>query len=146
MSTVHNATNSDVLSVVQKGALAGLAGGLVFGAMMAMQDMLPMVGMLVRMESALVGFIVHMLISAFAGAIFGLLVVRLPAGWGAALGAGAVYGVIWWIAGALILMPLMLGMPEMVFQIGEMQWMSLIGHLVFGLVTAVVFVLLARRS
>jgi hypothetical protein len=34
------------------------------------------------------------------------------------------------------LMPLMLGMPEMVFQIGEMQWMSLIGHLVFGLATA----------
>jgi uncharacterized membrane protein YagU involved in acid resistance len=146
MSTLQNTGNSDVLSVVQKGVLAGLAGGLVFGAMMAMQEMLPMVGMLVGTESALVGFIVHLLISGFAGAIFGLLAVRLPAGWGAALGAGAVYGVIWWIAGALILMPLMLGMPEMVFQIGQMQWMSLLGHLIFGLVTAVVFVLLLRRN
>jgi uncharacterized membrane protein YagU involved in acid resistance len=146
MSTLQNRENSNISSAVQNGVLAGLAGGLVFGVMMAMQGMLPMVGMLVRVESALVGFIVHMLISGFAGAIFGLLAARLPAGWGAALGAGAVYGVIWWIVGALILMPLMLGMPEMVFQIGEMQWMSLLGHLIFGLVTAVVFVLLTRRN
>jgi uncharacterized membrane protein YagU involved in acid resistance len=146
MATFHSRTSDDALSAAQKGILAGLAGGLVFGAMMAMQGMLPMVGMLVRVESALVGFIVHMFISAIAGAIFGLLAVRLPAGWGPALGAGAVYGVIWWIGGALILMPLLPGMPEMVFQIGEMQWMSLLGHLIFGLITAVVFVLLARRN
>jgi uncharacterized membrane protein YagU involved in acid resistance len=146
MSTLRNTATEETTSVVQKGVLAGLAGGLVFGAMMAMQGVLPMVGMLVRVESALVGFIVHMLISAFAGAIFGVLAARLPAGWGPALGAGAVYGVIWWVVGALILMPLMLGMSEMVFQVGEMQWMSLLGHLVFGLITAAVFVLLVRRS
>jgi uncharacterized membrane protein YagU involved in acid resistance len=146
MSTLRETSSRSTQSAVQNGVLAGLAGGLVFGAMMAMQGMLPMVGMLVGVESALVGFIVHMLISAFAGAIFGVVAARLPEGWGPMLGAGAVYGVIWWVMGALILMPLMLGMSEMVLQIGEMQWMSLLGHLIFGLVTAAVFVWLHRRS
>jgi hypothetical protein len=43
--------------------VAGLAGGLLFGIMMYMGGMLPMVGMLVRQESTWVGFIVHMVIS-----------------------------------------------------------------------------------
>jgi uncharacterized membrane protein YagU involved in acid resistance len=146
MSVLQKTASNDVVSVAQKGVLAGLGGGFIFGIMMAVQGMLPMVGMLVGTESAVVGFIVHMLISAFAGIIFALVAVRLPDGWGTALGAGAAYGVIWWIVGALILMPLMLGMSEMVFQVGPMQWMSLIGHLIFGLVMAAIFVLLMKRS
>ena len=44
-----------------------------FGIMMGMMDMLPMAGMLVRQENAVIGFIVHMLISAIFGAIYGLV-------------------------------------------------------------------------
>jgi uncharacterized membrane protein YagU involved in acid resistance len=130
---------------IQAGAIAGLAGGLVFGAMMAMQGMLNMVGMLVEQDNALIGFIVHMIISAFIGASFGALIFRYISGWAPVIAAGAAYGVVWWVLGALILMPLMLGMNNMVLQIGSMQWQSLVGHIVFGVVTALVFVPLARR-
>ena len=51
-------------SLIIQGAIAGLVGGVVFGIMMAMMGMLPMVGMLIGVESAVVGFIVHLAISA----------------------------------------------------------------------------------
>lgn len=127
------------------GALAGLVGGLVFGAMMAFMGMLPMVGMLVGQESAVIGFVVHMVISAIIGAGYGLVAPRLPAGAGTAVVFGAVYGVIWWVLGALVMMPLMLGMSEMVFVIQQAQVMSLIGHILFGVITGLAFMLLRQR-
>jgi len=97
-------------NAVIAGAASGLVGGAVFGMMMGMMGMLPMVGMLVGQENAVVGLIVHMLISAFIGAVYGLVATRLPTGWLTAGVAGAVNGVVWWVLGALILMPLGLGM------------------------------------
>ena len=38
------------------GVYGGLAGGVVFGALMAMMGMLPMIGMMVGVPSAVVGF------------------------------------------------------------------------------------------
>jgi uncharacterized membrane protein YagU involved in acid resistance len=128
------------------GALGGLAGGLLFGMMMGMMGMLPMVGMLVGQESAAIGLVVHLLISAFIGAVYGLVAGRYTLSWGAALAGGLVNGVIWWVLGALVLMPLLLGMNEMVFVIGQAQWMSLVGHILYGVATALVFTALARRS
>ncbi|MFU8770879.1 MAG: hypothetical protein ACNA8H_00505 [Anaerolineales bacterium] len=128
------------------GAIAGLAGGMVFGMMMAMMGMLPMVAMLVGQESAIVGFIVHMMISAFIGAVYGVVVGQLPLTTKFALIGGVVNGIVWWVLGALILMPLMLGMSQMVFVIGSDQWLSLMGHIIYGLVTAFVFIPLAKRN
>jgi hypothetical protein len=42
-------------------------------------------------------------------------------------------------------MPAWLGMSEMIFQVGQDQWWSLVGHLLYGLLLGVVFVLLHRR-
>jgi uncharacterized membrane protein YagU involved in acid resistance len=137
--------NRLLASSIISGAIAGLGGGAVFGLMMAMMGMLPMVAMLVGSENAMVGFIVHMAISATIGAIYGVVVSRLPRTTSTAVVAGAVNGVAWWVLGALILMPLMLGMNEMVFQIGQPQWMSLLGHLIFGVVTGLLFIPLSRR-
>ncbi len=139
------AESPSLLSSLIAGAIAGLGGGAVFGLMMAMMGMLPMVAMLVGSESAVVGFAVHMAISATIGAIYGIVASRLPRTTGTAVVAGAVNGVVWWVLGALILMPLMLGMNEMVFQIGQPQWMSLLGHLIFGVVTGLLFIPLSRR-
>jgi uncharacterized membrane protein YagU involved in acid resistance len=114
--------------------------------LMGMMGMLPMVGMLVRQENAIVGFIVHMLISAFIGAVYGLVAGRFPNNATTAIIGGIVNGVVWWVLGALILMPLMLGMTQMVFVIGQAQWLSLMGHIIYGLVTAFVFIPLAKRG
>lgn len=125
------------------GALAGLAGGVVFGAMMHTMGMIGMVAELVGSTSVAVGWGVHLVNSAIIGAIFGAA--APPVGsWASAFGAGIVYGVVWWVLGALLIMPLWLGMPP--FVIGEMQWWSLVGHLMYGLVTGVAFYALTRET
>ncbi|MFE2757503.1 hypothetical protein ACFXGA_36435 [Actinosynnema sp. NPDC059335] len=146
--TASTSTRSD--SPVRDGATAGLAGGLVFGLLMAGVDMLPMVGMLIGVENAFVGFLVHMVISALAGALFGLLTRNfrlVPPVYAASL----VYGAALWVVGALVVMPLWLSvtadpmMGDMVFVVGGAQWVSLFGHVVgFGLTTGAV--LLALRG
>jgi hypothetical protein len=144
--TMTTMTFSRSASSLKAGIGAGLIGGLAFGLMMGMMGMLPMVGMLVGSESAVAGFIVHMFISAFIGAVYGIVAERLPSGTGATVIAGVVNGVVWWVAGALVMMPLMLGMGDMVFRVGAMQWQSLMGHLVFGVVAAFAFLYLQRRA
>ncbi len=128
------------------GALGGLAGGVPFGIMMASMGMMPMIGMLIRVEDATVGWVVHALISAVTGALYGHFAPAFSKTWGSAAIAGVVYGVIWWVLGALILMPAILGMFEMIFVIGQMQWMSLMGHIVFTAIMALVFKALADRG
>lgn len=132
-------------SSILAGGVAGLGGGIVFGMLMAMMGMLPMVAMLVGSENAMVGFAVHMAISAGIGAVYGLVASRLRQTTGTAIVAGVINGIVWWVLGALILMPLMLGMGAMVLQIGQTQWMSLMGHLIYGVVTALLFIPLSRR-
>ncbi|MGQ7788897.1 hypothetical protein [Nesterenkonia sp. K-15-9-6] len=124
------------------GGLGGLAGGVVFGMMMAAMGMLPMVGALVGVESAAVGGLVHMGISLLFGVVFGVVITSARPAPLLLLGAG--YGVVLWVVGALLIMPAMLGMP--VFMINAMTLQSLVGHLVFGLVTAAAVWLLRRHS
>lgn len=141
----EQAVSSPLVTCVIHGVTAGLIGGSVFGVQMAVGGMLPMVAQMIGSQSVVIGFILHLVISAVIGAVYGTVASRLPAGWLVSLAAGVVNGAIWWVLGALIIMPLALGMSEMVFQIGDMQWMSLIGHLIFGIVTAGFFTLIHSR-
>jgi hypothetical protein len=72
--------------------------------------MLPMIGGLVGSSSALVGFLVHIVISAVIGASFGVLLGARSTSFGQGASWGLVYGAIWWVLGPLVLMPLMMGM------------------------------------
>lgn len=133
-----------MLTRAMNGVLAGLAGGLVFGALMAMMGMLPMVAMLVGSTSAVVGAVVHLVISAGLGALFALVVPSLSTGM--MVVAGAVYGVVWWVLGPLLIMPTLLGMTQMIFTVDSAALMSLVGHVLFGVVAAGVLLALRRRA
>ena len=63
------------------GALAGILGGIPFGIMMGMMGMMPMIGMLVRVENAFVGVLVHGAISIITGALYAFFAVRFPVTW-----------------------------------------------------------------
>lgn len=141
----HKAAGRSTISALVAGAIGGVAGGAVFGMMMGMMGTLPMVAMLVGSQSPLVGFIVHMLISLGLGGLYGLIATKLPLNRGAGIVGGALYGLVWWVLGALILMPIMLGMVQMVFQIGQTQMFSLVGHLVFGVILGLLFIPLYKR-
>ncbi|MCW2917487.1 MAG: hypothetical protein JWN52_5555 [Actinomycetia bacterium] len=127
------------------GALAGVAGGLVFGAAMSSLGTLPTVASIVRADSPYIGFAVHMTIAALVGAGFGLLVAHQRAQTSELLFWGLVYGAFWWFLGPQTLLPLLLGKP-VAWDLASAQALlpSLIGHLFYGATTAVVFVALRR--
>jgi uncharacterized membrane protein YagU involved in acid resistance len=113
---------------------AGVVGGV--GFMMQAMGMLGMVASLVGQDSAAVGWVVHLAISALFGVAYAMFLGSRSTSWALALGLGAVYGVVWWVLGALVLMPAFLGMP--VLQVGQGQLQSLLGHLIYGLALAAV--------
>ena len=121
------------MTSIKHGVYGGLAGGVVFGALMAMMGMLPMIGNMVGVPSAWIGFVVHLLISATIGGSFAVLLD--VSGQRGGVGSGLAYGIIWWILGPLTLMPFFMGMGLGVnWNIAAMgQAMpSLMGHLTFG--------------
>ncbi len=128
------------------GGLASLVGGLLFSFIMIATGVLPRVGQLVGVDSPWVGFIVHFLISVAIGASFGLLFHDEVITFGSGIAWGLLYGLVWWFVGPLTLMPILLG--------GTFTWTlaaahlvlaSLIGHLIYGAATALVFLILERR-
>ncbi|WP_406414252.1 hypothetical protein [Streptomyces sp. NBC_01614] len=125
------------------GALAGLAGGLVFGGVMAEIGYLPTVAAIVRTDSPGVGFAVHLLIAAVIGVVFGALVARQRE----LLFWGLAYGVLWWFLGPLTLLPFLLG-RSVAWDVASAQALipSLLGHLAYGAATAAVLALLVRRE
>ncbi|MDI2027920.1 hypothetical protein QFW96_04840 [Saccharopolyspora sp. TS4A08] len=142
-ATVHPAHPMQVgLSRALTGAVAGLGGGIVFGVLMAATGMLPMIAMLVGAGGAGVGVVVHLAISVILGAGFGLIAPSTR--FWPLLAAGVAYGVLWWVLGGLLLMPAALGMP--VLQLGATAMQSLMGHLIYGIVTAAVLFALRRRT
>jgi uncharacterized membrane protein YagU involved in acid resistance len=136
--------SASITSRVVYGIIGGLAGGVVFGLLMQFAGMMGMVAQLVGSQSVVVGWLVHLFNSALFGAIFALLFAKWAGGVGRAAVLGLLYGVLWWVLGALLIMPVWLGMTEMVFKLGPDAWKSLAGHLAYGLVLGVVFALSAR--
>lgn len=143
MSTAaHSITLPGIVTRALQGAAAGIIGGVVFGVLMAMRDMLPMIAMLAGAESAGAGWVVHLAISVGIGALFGLLVPATELG--SLLGAGTLYGMVWWLLGPLVIMPAWLGMPLFMFDTNT--WLSLMGHVVYGLIVAAALFGFRRRS
>ena len=100
--------------------------------------MMAMVAKVVRSDSIAVGWLYHLFNSALIGAIFGRLLGDHSHRFGAGIGWGAVYGFVWWILGALILMPVFLGMPAfaplMMAPMRPVAMGSLMGHLIYGII------------
>ena len=91
------------------GALAGLVGGLVFGATMSGIGQLTAISSMAHIDSAPVGFIIVLVGATLIGAGFGALVWYQQPGAGETLFWGLVYGTFWWYLGPLTLLPLVRG-------------------------------------
>lgn len=137
---------SRILYSLGWGAIASLLGGLLFSIIMLKIGLLPTMATIVGSSSVILGFVVHMLISTVIGMSYGLLFQREAPNFGSSIAWGLLYGLIWWFLGPLTLMPLLLS--------GAVTWTttaanealpSLIGHLIYGVATAIAFLALERR-
>lgn len=143
---------------IYNGIVSGLLAGAVFGIMMQMMTaptpeggqmpMMAMVAMVVRSGSIAIGWLYHLFNSLIIGAIFGWLIGSRSHNYGPALVWGATYGFVWWILGALIVMPLLLGMPPfaplLMAPMRPVAMGSLIGHLIYGIILGGGFAMLTQ--
>lgn len=131
---------------VTAGVIGGLAGGAIFGAMMGMQGMLPMVAKLVGSKSAMVGLVVHMANSAIIGGLFAVTLGSQATQISGGIKMGLAYGVGWWFLGPLLIMPIALGMGPQLSAAGMQAAIpSLIGHIVFGGILGVAYPMLNKQ-
>lgn len=134
------------VQAILRGAGAGIVGGLIFTIVFVQIGGLDRVSELVGAESAVVGFLVHMVIATIIGVSYALLFRRHSFDVRSGIGWGVAYGLLWWILGALTLLPVFLG--------GDPQWSadaaasafpSLVGHIAYGMGLGVAFYLLEAR-
>ena len=133
------------------GAAAGVVAGIPLGIIMQIRDadpkmmpgvqMIDQVGDLISGPSTGLGWLIHLFNSALFGVIFVLLFSQRLTRRGPAMLLGLLYGVAWWVVGALWIMPAWLGMNDMIFHVGANQWWSLAGHLVYGLLLAAGYIM-----
>ncbi len=138
-------SNSAIASQVEIGVVSGLFAGGIFGVQMLLAEMMPMIASMIGSDSIVIGFIIHMLISAVIGGTYGIIAARLPRTLLVQVAGGLIYGIVWWVLGALVIMPTVLGMGEMVLNVTPALG-SLIGHSIFGIFMAVVYVLLRDKN
>jgi hypothetical protein len=126
------------------GAAAGLVGGVVSSPVLLATGILPKLTS--HGFSGVRGLIAHLMVSALIGMTYGLLFRNEASSLGLGIAWGWLFGLIWWYAGPLTLLPLILT--------GECDWSgaaasallpSLMGHLIYGAATALTFMILERR-
>ncbi|MGC2619683.1 MAG: hypothetical protein WA414_11625 [Acidobacteriaceae bacterium] len=135
-----------IVRSLQWGAVAGFAGGLVSSPIMIATGVLSRVAGTETHLSATGGLAVHLMVSTLIGMSFGLLFREEASNLADGIMWGCLFGLIWWYAGPVTLLPLILT--------GQIDWRpaalepllpALIGHLLYGSSTAFVFLLFERR-
>ncbi|MCL5999688.1 MAG: DUF1440 domain-containing protein [Chloroflexi bacterium] len=128
------------------GIVGGVIGGIGFGILMGLMGMFPTIAGLVGSTSAVVGFLIHMLISVFIGGTFGLIFGSVSTQYPRAALWGLIYGIAWWILGPMVIMPTMMGMgPQFAAALSGPMLMSLMGHMVYGILAGLGYAWYALR-
>lgn len=112
-----------------RGVIPGVMAGYLFLAYVGggMQDM---IGGMINAND-FVGFILHIVFSAIIGALYTALFtpyVQMGNNLFDIVVGGLIYGIIWWILGGNIIMPLISGGDVLQFDLGA----SFFGHIIFG--------------
>src|SRR5215469_2631919 len=136
----------NVLRSLSWGAGAGLFGGIFASPVLLATHALPKIVGLDTTLSGFRGLTLHLLVSAAIGMTYGLLFRNEASGVGLGIGWGWLFGLIWWFAGPMTLLPLMLtGVCDWSTGAASALLPSLMGHLTYGATTAFVFLFIERR-
>jgi hypothetical protein len=128
------------------GAIAGLVGGAVAAPILFATGVLPRLTSSTDGVATLKALLANVLVSIVLGMLYGILFRNESSSVGMGVAWGWLFGLIWWYAGPITLEPLLLT--------GQCDWStdavsyllpSLMGHLIFGAVTALVFMILELR-
>lgn len=136
------------LRAIGWGIAGSILGGLAFTVVMVQTGALPMIAGIMHGADSTTGLVVHFVISMIIGVMYGLLFSRQVDSYGSAIGWGTVYGLFWWVLGPITFLPLLLG-RDGTLSIGAALAAypaSFIGHVAYGVITAMYFYFLERRQ
>lgn len=136
----------------QIGTIAGLAGSILFGVLLSVQnpDMIEVaIPTLYGLEGGFAGTVVHLLHGVVLGVTFVILyeaIVSNPSSAVKTVLAGVGYGVVVWATLAAIVMPLWLSALNFALapDVPNPDVTSLVGHITYGLVLGLVYWLFGR--
>ncbi|MBA2682664.1 MAG: hypothetical protein H0U76_30250 [Ktedonobacteraceae bacterium] len=137
------------------GALAGIVGGIAIflvwwlaAGSAIVQALGGIAQATTRTTNPVVGFVAHMVISIIIGVIYAVVVSMLVPNqrYGNAALLGLLNGLIWWIVGAQIIFSILVGVAPFAQAFTPFALVDLVGHFVYGAVTALVLVWLVRRN
>lgn len=130
---------------LMQGLAAGLAGGVVFGAAMSdLGEALPAIVSTQGGDFTLIGLCLHLLAAAVIGLILAALTRGEAIGSGEMIFWGVAYGALWWLLGALTLLPVLRGdVPTWGLPGLQAAFPSLLGHLAYGATAGAVLAALA---
>lgn len=101
---------------------------------------------LVGRTSPAIGVLVHLFSSGLIGISYGLLFERESPDFAAGIAWGLLYGLVWWFAGRLTLFPILQGLSfTWTHEAAADALPLMVGHLIYGAVTAVVFLAFERH-
>ncbi len=128
------------------GILGGIIGGLLFAFVFIIIGALPTVASIIGSQSPTTGFIVHIIIAIIIGITFGLFFQRVGISYGVCMSWGTLYGLLWFVLGAMTLLPALLRQPiDWSLQTIIANYAFLVGHLLYGLGLGLFFQFLAVR-
>lgn len=140
-----------------RGLLAGLLGGIFLGFFMQYLSypvpgegnvpVMMLVAKIVHWDNAVAGWIWHLANSAFIGAIYGTILGARIHTYRTALFWGTLYGVVWFMLGAMTMMAVFLGLRPFSFMVSQANQnaalFALFGHIIYGIVLATAYVWLS---
>lgn len=128
------------------GQLAGMVGGVLFTLVTIQAGMLRGTARLLGMQSAGAGLVIHLIVAMIIGSSYGVLFERRETRLGSSIGWGLSYGFFWWLLGSLTLFPAFLRLPvDWSNEAVSAGYVSLVGHLLYGLTLGVLFQVLSSR-
>lgn len=135
------------LRALGHGAVAGLAGGAVFTAVLVAVDGLPQIAQIMGSQAPAAGLVIHLVIAQFIGVTYAVLFRRSSFDLASGIGWGVSYGFFWWVLGALTLLPALTGaVPRWDAAAITVAFPSLVGHLAYGAALGAVHYRLVSRA
>jgi len=129
------------------GAAAGLLGGIVSGPFMFATGVLTVIVGTGTHLSLQMAIPIHLTVSTLIGTLFGVLFRNERPSAGVGIAWGSLFGLIWWYAGVLTLLPIALaGSVDWRPKAATMLLPSLIGHMLYGAVSASIYLAFERRA
>lgn len=146
LNRIYEGSGAQGVRALLMGIVGGVVGGLLFSIVMVSVGALPSIALLVGAQSAVVGFLVHLLISIIIGVSYGLLFQRQSVSYGSGIAWGMLYSLLWWLLGPLTLYPILLRQPpDWSLAVVIAQYPSLVGHLLYGAGLGFFFQYLSNR-